>query len=271
MNYTVIGQDILETINLNSSAIKLVVQKGFEETTQIFRHLLRTMVKLDKENETVATLLSSIWRCVTYFLDTAIDVNMREIENAVNNIKKDYQLKKEGMNDFIEAYLKKYEVKDQKVKLHFERLKQENMRIENVARDREHQLKLLSNPEGVKQYKNLLNNFSNYLLENQEEKQKQLNAMGQMLTMMKECKLEVPKQPYARYNSRHQISSSNLEKFMKAQDTISQSFFDKTPVAKSETLTYTTPGIKMTSFKKLASVEVPHDFEYSGEYKFVNL
>ena len=65
-----------------------------------------------------------------------------------------------------------------------QRLKQENIRIDTIARDREHQLKLISNPDGVKQYKDLLDQFNVYMDKNQEAKQKQMNAMGNMLGML---------------------------------------------------------------------------------------
>jgi hypothetical protein len=51
------------------------------------------MVKLNKENEQVASLLNSIWKVVTYFLDTTLDVNMKEIENSITSIKEEYHLK----------------------------------------------------------------------------------------------------------------------------------------------------------------------------------
>jgi len=51
------------------------------------------MVKLNKDNENVASSLDSIWEVVTYFLDTSLEVNRKEVENAINNIKKEYQLK----------------------------------------------------------------------------------------------------------------------------------------------------------------------------------
>lgn len=124
-DFVVLGRDIIESLNLNSSALKAIIQKGFDDLSQIFQHLLRTMVRLDRDNEQVADLLSSVWKVVTYFLDTTLDVNKTDIENAINKIKQDYESKKAGMNDFIEKYVSDYEIKDQKVKLHFERLKQE--------------------------------------------------------------------------------------------------------------------------------------------------
>ena len=155
-----IGTTIEETLFLNSSAVKVLVQKSFEDLSQIFRHLLRTMIKLDPDNSRVAIMLSQIWQCVTYFLDTTMDVNKNQIEEAINKIKTEYDKKKKSLNEFIQKCAKKYESDNEKFKLHMERLKQENERIDEVARDREHQLQLISNPEGVKEYKDLLNKFN---------------------------------------------------------------------------------------------------------------
>ena len=79
-----------ETLNLNSSAIKTQVQGTFSELSEIFRHLLRMMVKLDHDNEPVATMLNLIWKVVTYFVDVSIDVNQKEIEQWINEIKDQY-------------------------------------------------------------------------------------------------------------------------------------------------------------------------------------
>jgi len=268
-NHIVLGDDVIKNLHLNSSAVKASVQKSFEALSQIYRHLLRTMVKLDRENESVANVLTTVWKLITFFIDTILDVNKNDIEDAISKIEKDYSLKKQGMDDFMEAYVKKYETKDKQLRVHFERLKQENHRIETVSRDREHQLQLLSNPEGVKKYKDLLNGFSDVLLENQKEKQSQLSTMGQMLNMMKECKLEVPKENAPGYSKRHKISNVNLSKLMKAQETVSQSN-NQSPMAKSASMIdcTVTPVIRTLRFDKQASQEVPEDYNISSKFKF---
>ena len=90
------------------------------------------------------------------------------------------------MNEFIESYIQKNKIENEQVKLHFQRLKQENLRVDTIARDREHQLRLLSNPDAVKKYKDLLRGFNTVLQENSKEKEKQLSAMGQVLTMIED-------------------------------------------------------------------------------------
>lgn len=166
--------------------MKLQAQKSFSELSEIFRHLLRMMVKLDHDNEIVATMLNLIWKVATYFIDITIDVNTKEIEKCINDIKDEYDKKKEGLNDIIHEFVKRNETHDQKIKLNLQRLKEENERIDIIARDREQQLQMLANPDEIKKYKNMLNDFSQYLTKNQQEKQKQLMAMGEMLTMMKD-------------------------------------------------------------------------------------
>ena len=183
------------------------------------------MVKLDPDNSRVALMLSQIWQCVTYFLDTTMDVNKNQIEKAINEIKAKYDNKNKPLNEFIQKCAKKYELDNKKFKLHMEHLKQENERVDEVARDREQQLQLISNPEGVKEYKDLLNKFDDYIAKNQKEKQIQLDAMNSILGIMKGCKLEVPKTHYA-YKSigKRTVSKSKLQQLMKAQSSLSNSF-----------------------------------------------
>lgn len=83
----------METIHLKSSALKTVVKKAFDEVSQIFRHLVRSMVKLNKGFESVGSSLNSIWEVVTYFIDTSIDINKKEVEGAIENIKNEYLIK----------------------------------------------------------------------------------------------------------------------------------------------------------------------------------
>lgn len=89
-----------------------------------------------------------------------------------------------------------------------------------VARDREHQLKLISNPEGVKKYKDLLNEFNTVLYKNQQEKEKQLTAMSSMLGMINNCTLEVPKSELYRHSM-----SKNSNKFNSIQKAKMASFW----------------------------------------------
>jgi hypothetical protein len=170
------------------------------------------------------------------------------------------------MNDFIEAYVKKYEAKDQQFRIHFERLKQENLRIETVARDREHQLQLLSNPEGVKKYKDLLTNFTKVLTDNEDEKKNQLEAMSQMLVMIKECKLEVPKQRTSGFVLKPKISDVNIEKFSRLQKTLSGSQFDDKSYAKSASMINPVSPLGKLKVKKLASATMlKEDLDIMGK------
>ncbi|CAI2363885.1 unnamed protein product [Moneuplotes crassus] len=251
----IFGKDILETINLNSSALKIEIQKAFTEVSQIFRHLLRSMVKLEPDNNVVVNSLNSIWEIVTYFLDTTLDVNTREVETAIQKIKDEYLQKKQSINDFE----LKNNKKDEQIKIHLQRLKQENQRIGTVARDREHQLRLLSNPEGIKKYKDLLTGFNSLLQDKSKEKEKQLSAMGEVLSMIEESKLEIPKSNWdPESRSGHRISHRNLEKFMKHQETVSiHSQRNKSPLPRSERDAFTPVSSRnKLSFHKIASERI---------------
>lgn len=187
-----------------------------------------------------------------------------QIEEAINEIKVEYDNKKKSLNEFIQECAKKYELDNQKFKLHMQRLKQENERIDEVARDREHQLQLISNPEGVKEYKDLLKKFNEYIAKNQIEKQVQLDAMNSMLGIMKDCKLEVPKTHYA-YKSlgKKTVSKSKLQQLMKAQSSLSNSFREDKDGDAFESFTNMTPTSRNLPYHKLKSAEVFQDEQIS--------
>lgn len=214
-------------------------------------------MKLDHDNETVATILNLIWKVATYFVDISIDVNTKEIEKCINEIKDEYDKKKEGLNDIIHEFVKRNEAQDEKIKLSLQRLKEENERIDTIARDREQQLQMLANPDEIKKYQVMLNDFSQYLSRNQQEKQKQLMAMGEMLTMMKDCKLEVPGQK-SRSTIKANVSAAKLEKFYRAQKTGSHSYIAENEAEYIDSRPSPSPINK--SFRKLASAEVPAEF-----------
>ena len=164
--------------------------------------------------------------------------------------------KKEGLNDIIKEFVKRNEQHDQKIQLNLKRLKEENERIDIIARDREQQLQMLANPDEIKKYKLMLNDFSIYLVRNQEEKKKQLMAMGEMLTMMKEWKLEVPDHRN-RSSIKPNVSAAKLDRFYRAQKTGSHSFMAENEAENYDSRSSISKVNK--TFKKLASAEVPID------------